>query len=101
MKAHINKEIVHQLTRLGRIDCSESEKQKFIQELESILQYVSLLNEVDTVGVEPMYHVLQGDISTPLRNDIANSTLLTQEFLKEAPQQVSQLVKVPKFRKES
>jgi aspartyl-tRNA(Asn)/glutamyl-tRNA(Gln) amidotransferase subunit C len=45
------------LARLSRLRLSPEEVEKFRQELSSILDYVEILDGVDTTGLEPTYQV--------------------------------------------
>lgn len=49
-------QVLH-VVSLARIGLDEKQIQKFQQELSSILDYVEMLNEVDTKGVEPTSQV--------------------------------------------
>ncbi len=48
---------VRHIARLARLKLSEAEVEKFSTELTKILEYVEVLNEVDTSNVEPMTQV--------------------------------------------
>jgi len=48
---------VDYIARLSRLDLSPAEKEKFANQLSSVLEYVELLREVDTEGVEPTAQV--------------------------------------------
>jgi len=48
----LTKQQVEHIAHLARLGISEEEKEKFANELSSILNYVSELNEVDTDNVE-------------------------------------------------
>ena len=53
----ITREENEHIAELSRLDLSEDEKEKFGGQLDSILQYVSQLDEVDTTKVEPTAQV--------------------------------------------
>ena len=53
----ITREEIEHIAELSRLDLSEDEKEKFGGQLDSILQYVSQLDEVDTTKVEPTAQV--------------------------------------------
>lgn len=63
----ISKEDVKYLSELCKIRFSEEEIEDFAEELSKILEYVDILMEVDTEGVEPTYHI--GDKIQPFRED--------------------------------
>lgn len=90
----ISQEETDHLIKLCRLDCSEEEKTKFSQHLEKLLQYIDQLREVDTTGVEPTLHVLDG-METPLREDIEGPTLPSADFFRNAPAQTGGMITVP------
>jgi len=53
----ISKEQVEHIAELARIGISEEEKQKFQENLGSILDYIDKLQKVDVSGVEPIAHI--------------------------------------------
>ncbi len=91
----ITEKTVRHLAKLARISISETEESQLGADLGKILSYVEQLNEVNTDGVEPLYYVLEGDLQTPQREDQVVQTLATQDFLRNAPQHVAQMIKVP------
>lgn len=50
-------EQVRHVAKLARLRLSEAEVDKFSNQLTAILDYVAILNEVDTEGVEPTSQV--------------------------------------------
>lgn len=53
MNMKLSKQEIDHLALLARIGLTEEEKEKFGEQISSILEYVSKLNEVDTENVEP------------------------------------------------
>lgn len=51
--ATLTKEQVHHIAKLARLSLSDEEVGRYATELTAILGYVSMLQEVDTSGVEP------------------------------------------------
>jgi len=49
----LTKSQVQHISDLAKLNLSDEEIAKFQKQLSSILEYVELLNEVDTAGVEP------------------------------------------------
>jgi aspartyl-tRNA(Asn)/glutamyl-tRNA(Gln) amidotransferase subunit C len=54
MAASINKKELLHLAKLARLNLSEREEVKLLDDLKEILEYVTKLNELDTSDVEPM-----------------------------------------------
>ncbi len=92
--AHLDKEMIEYLSDLSRIDLSEKEQQALLSDLESILTYIDLLNEVDTEGVEPCNHVL-ADMQNVMREDEIGEVMPREIFLSNSPAQIGGMIRVP------
>lgn len=92
--AHIDKKMIEYLSDLSRIDLSDEEQNSLLKDLKSILDYIDLLNEVDTEGVEPCNHVL-ADINNVMREDEVGETLPREIFLNNSPAQIGGMIRVP------
>ena len=53
----LTKQDVEHIARLARLGLTEEEKEKFVTQLSSILDYVEQLKEVNTDGIEPTAQV--------------------------------------------
>ena len=69
------------IAKLARINLSESEKNTFLPQLESVLNYFDILNQVNTDNIEPTFRVNkqsnvfhQDEIGESLPQSIALST---------------------------
>ena len=98
--AELNKETIKSLIELSRIECSEKEQETLLQDLKKILQYVELLQEVDTTHVLPCNHVME-DIENVLREDVVGETMPREVFLANAPSHVGGMIRVPPVFKQS
>ncbi|MCL4538046.1 MAG: Asp-tRNA(Asn)/Glu-tRNA(Gln) amidotransferase subunit GatC [Bacteroidetes bacterium] len=85
---------VEHIAKLAKLDFSEEEKSKFTEEFNEILAFMEKLNELDTSEVEPLSHVIE--LQNVFREDSVQSSLSTQEALKNAPAKTEQFFKVPK-----
>ena len=56
------------IAKLARINLSESEKNTFLPQLESVLEYLDVLNQVDVENINPTYRV--NDQKNVLREDL-------------------------------
>lgn len=92
--AKLTKETIKNLVKLSRIDCSEEEQDKLLHDLEKIVAYMELLNDVDTKDIPPCNHVLEG-MANVTREDIIGETMPRDVFLANAPSQVGGMVRVP------
>lgn len=82
------------LADLARIELSSEEEQVFNQNLEKILGYMHLIDEIDTQGVRPCAHVLE-TIQNVLGKDEEGIHLSRETFLKNAPDSVGGMIKIP------
>jgi len=90
----ISKDTVRHVAALARLEFKEDELEKFTEQLANILEHVEELNELDTSGVEPTFHVL--DVSTPFREDVVKPWLSSDEALENAPEKDEDFFVVPK-----
>ncbi|KKK36106.1 glutamyl-tRNA amidotransferase [Mesobacillus campisalis] len=84
---------VKHVAHLARLAVTEEEADKLTEQLDKIITFAELLNEVDTEGVEPISHVL--DIKNVMREDVAKPGLSNEEVLKNAPDHQDGQIKVP------
>lgn len=87
------------LEKLARIRLSPEEEEKFLTSLKNILAHIEQLKEVNTEGVEPCSHVIE-HVQAPLREDEPERLIPREEFLKNAPDHVGGMIKVPKVMKD-
>ncbi|MBM4386104.1 MAG: Asp-tRNA(Asn)/Glu-tRNA(Gln) amidotransferase subunit GatC [Deltaproteobacteria bacterium] len=91
----ITVEEVRRIAKLARLALSDAECEKFTGQLQSILEYVEKLKELDLENVEPTSHnVSEG---TLLRDDETRASLEREEILKNAPQRDGNFIIVPKI----
>lgn len=86
-------EDVEHIAQLSKLNLIKAEKEKFAGQLSSVLEYVNQLNEVDTVGVEPLSQV------TGLRNVMVEDEITNPEaeksLLNNTPDLQGRSIKVP------
>ena len=63
----LSKKDVKHIAKLARLGLSGKEKKKYLKDLGGILDYMEMLNEVDTKNVEPL--VLVTGLKNVLRKD--------------------------------
>jgi aspartyl-tRNA(Asn)/glutamyl-tRNA(Gln) amidotransferase subunit C len=82
---------------LARLELSEKDMEKYTPKLNSVLDYFSELDKVDTEGVEPTYHVLA--LSNVFREDEENpqGSLDQEEALSNAPNNQEGFFKAPRM----
>lgn len=85
---------VEHVASLARLSFTEEEKQKLVAELNTILEYMEQLNELDTTDVEPLSQVIE--LTNVFREDILRPGLTREEALRNAPARTGKFFKVPK-----
>jgi aspartyl-tRNA(Asn)/glutamyl-tRNA(Gln) amidotransferase subunit C len=86
---------VREIAQLARLRLSEPEVLRLADELGAILGYIKELDQVDTLGVEPMTHAVPFDC--PLRPDVVGPMLSPDEALANAPRREGTLFVVPRI----
>lgn len=87
---------VQYVAELAHLELTEEEIKKYLTQLDSILQYVEKLNELDTTRVEPMAQVTYPFSENPsLRSDHSQETFGQDEALANAPEPGAGSFKVP------
>ena len=90
----LNEETLTQISRLVKIEIPEADRPGILADLARILDYAHMLDDVDTKGTHPCYHVLEG-VQCPLRPDVVGSTFQAEDLLTNAPEQTGGMVKIP------
>ena len=94
-KRRITAKEVEHVARLAHVELSDDEKRLFTEQFNEILDYFKKIDEVDTEGVEPTYHVL--DLENVSRKDKTKPSLSTKEALRNAPKKEKKFVKAPRI----
>ena len=94
----ISREDVLRVAELAYLELSEAEIETYRAQLDSILEYVSKLNELDTTNVEPMAQVLASDeaADATLREDVIRPCDVAKHVLAHAPDAEPPYFRVPK-----
>ncbi len=90
----ISKEEVARVAHLARLEIEESDLERFAGQLTDILQYMDILNEVDTSGIDPLYSPVEH--ATPYREDEVRQDWSREDVLRNAPRSDGEYFLVPK-----
>ena len=90
----LSKEEVLHVAKLARLEFSPEEIEKYQQELNDILNYIDMLNEVDAAEIKPLAQV--NNDTNNLREDEVRKSLTVEEALLNAPEAEDGAVIVPK-----
>ena len=90
----ITEEQVMHVSKLARLKLESKELARFRKDLSAILEYMDMLNEVDTTGVKPTFHV--HSITNAMREDEVENSQSIDDALLNAPQRNDGAIVVPK-----
>ncbi|CAH0997187.1 Glutamyl-tRNA(Gln) amidotransferase subunit C [Emticicia aquatica] len=90
----IDQKTVKNIAHLARLELSEQEEVKMVEDLSKILNWMDQLKELDTTNVEPLTHMSE-EVNV-FREDVAKNELSREKGLKNAPSQNGEYFQVPK-----
>ena len=90
----LTKEEVLKIANLSKLSFEEKEIEKFQIELNDILKYIDMLNEVDTSKVEPLVYI--NEAVNNFREKEEKPSLKIEKVLLNAPESAENAIVVPK-----
>lgn len=90
----LNQQTIQNLSWLARLKLPAEREGKILNDLQSILDWVEQLKQVDIEGVEPLVSVTQ-DIA-PMRQDVVTEGGQQADLMANAPESVQGFYVVPK-----
>ncbi len=90
----ISDETIEYVGILAKLELTDEEKEAAKKDMGRMLDYIDMLNELDTSGVEPMCHVFA--MNNVFREDVVTNGDQRGDMLKNAPEQKDGAFKVPK-----
>jgi aspartyl-tRNA(Asn)/glutamyl-tRNA(Gln) amidotransferase subunit C len=91
----LDREQVHKVALLARLELSPEEEDKYAVQMSSILDYFEQLSELDTTGIEPTTRAI--DMSNITRTDSQSSYQNLAGIYAAAPDREEDFFKVPKI----
>lgn len=89
----IDREQVHHVARLARLQLTEEEVGRMAEELSKVLDHIEKISELDLEGVPPTSHVIA--IENALRPDEPRPSLPPEVALAQAPDTDGEGFRVP------
>jgi aspartyl-tRNA(Asn)/glutamyl-tRNA(Gln) amidotransferase subunit C len=89
----LSRQDVEKVALLARLELSSSELDALTTQLQQVVGYVEVLNELDTQSTEPMAHAL--DVANVFADDQVRPSLPREQALANAPHQDGQFYLVP------
>ena len=94
MAEMITDKTMDEIDILAKLHLTEDEKEKSRQDLQQMLDYVDMLNQLDTYDVEPLTPTFP--IKNVFREDVVLESTPKEELLKNAPKEKDGQFLVPK-----
>jgi len=91
----ITRQHVEDVALLSRLELGEEEMAVYTEQLNDILEYAAVLDQLATEGIQPTAHVLP--IHNVMRRDETKPSLPREQALANAPEQEDGYFKVPKI----
>lgn len=91
----IDREQVHKVALLARLELTPEEEEQFTTQLGSILEYFEQLSELDVSDVPPTARAI--DVSNVTRSDELQPYSYARTILNSAPDQEGEFFKVPQI----
>lgn len=90
----ITDETIEYVGILAKLELSEEEKEQAKKDMTNMLDYIDMLNELNTEGVEPMSHVFP--VHNVFREDVVTNEDDRDNILANAPEMKDGSFQVPK-----
>ena len=90
----LTKEEVLKIAKLSKLSFEEKEIEKFQIELNDILKYIDMLNEVDTSEVKPLVYI--NEAVNNFREKEEKASIEIEKVLLNAPENAENAIVVPK-----
>ena len=90
----VDQATVRRIARLARIRLADEDVPRLEGELNSILKWIEMLNEVDVAGVAPLTSVVEMEMK--MREDVVTDGRYSEEVVANAPASEDHFFMVPK-----
>lgn len=90
----VDKKTIEHVASISRINLTQQESEKLCTELSDILELFSVINEVNTDGIEPSFQPIE--IKNVTREDVPEESLTQKKALKNAQQKEDGFFKGPR-----
>lgn len=90
----LSREEVLKIAKLSKLEFEETEIEKFQSELNDILKYVDILNEIDTDTIESLVYI-NSDVNN-FRENLSSDSISLEKVLLNAPEKIDSAIVVPR-----
>ena len=86
---------IDRMAKLARLELTSSESERLSGQMETIIQYIDKLDELDTTDVEPTSHVIP--LQNVFRQDENTQPFAGKDFLEQSPAHKKGYYEVPQI----
>lgn len=90
-----NEQTIKTIANLARLKFPKEDEAKFMSDIDSILNWVEQLKEVDVTGIEPLVSVSPRE--NAIRSDVVTEGNIQSELMANAPESVQGFYEVPRM----
>lgn len=90
-----NEQTIKTIANLARLKFPKEDEAKFMADIDSILNWVEQLKEVDVTGIEPLVSVSPRE--NAIRSDVVTEGNIQSELMANAPESVQGFYEVPRM----
>ncbi|MCI9072647.1 MAG: Asp-tRNA(Asn)/Glu-tRNA(Gln) amidotransferase subunit GatC [Lachnospiraceae bacterium] len=94
MANKITEETIEYVGILAKLELTGEEKEQARRDMSNMLDYIDLMGELDTTGIEPMSHVFT--VQNVFREDVVTNGDGSRHTLQNAPDQKDDMFVVPR-----
>lgn len=92
-------EEVKKIAQLARLELTPDEEKRHAETISAVLDYMNILNEVNTDGVEPTFYI--SEVHNVVRADVVVPSAVRNQLLAQMPQlEIEELVVPEVFSEE-
>lgn len=94
MATKITDEMIGYIADLAKLELTGEERRQAGKDMEKMLDYIDLLEELDTEGAEPAFHIFP--VENVFREDVVTNGDGSEGTLRNAPAEESHMLVVPR-----
>jgi len=98
MAIKVDDSLIKKLEKLSRIALSKDEEESLKNDLNTILEYMNILDEADVSGVKEMYSPASDELSTVLHDDLPEKFEGSKNIVEQFPRKRGDLLVVPSIQ---
>ena len=89
----VTKKELNKIAKLSKLSLSEAELKTHTKDINNILDYMDLLNEIDTSNVEELVNV--HDTHSVLREDVTEKSIPKEKVIENSPKSKGDYIEIP------